>query len=158
MKTLLVYYSHSGNTRKLAEALAAKIHADTFELLPEKPYPSVWDDLVFQVKDEMAQNFFPKLASMPKNLSNYDRVFLGSPNWCGSIARPVASFLRDAEISCPVCTFCCSESSGSGFSLKDARDLRKDLSIQEVLSYRTELDGNCEDFVSAWLKQHPEYK
>ena len=41
--TLIVYYSHSGNTRKMAKIIAEQLHADCLEIIPQKPYPQAYN-------------------------------------------------------------------------------------------------------------------
>ena len=43
--TLIVYYSHSGNTRKMAKIIAEQLHADCLEIIPQKPYPQAYNQL-----------------------------------------------------------------------------------------------------------------
>ncbi|WP_423794080.1 flavodoxin, partial [Megamonas funiformis] len=44
--TLIVYYSHSGNTRKMAKIIAEQLHADCLEIIPQKPYPQAYNAVV----------------------------------------------------------------------------------------------------------------
>lgn len=97
-KILIAYYSHTGNTRKVAEAIQQQIGGDLFEIETVESYPSEYNDMALQAKLELANNVHPKLKSKVKNMADYDIVFIGSPNWWGNIAAPVSSFMAENDL------------------------------------------------------------
>ena len=92
MKTAIVYFTRSGVTRAAAEYMARKLDADTFELRPAEPYPEEYRAVVERAMEELRAKTRPPLAGMP-DVSGYDTVLVGSPNWCGTIAPPLAAWL-----------------------------------------------------------------
>lgn len=92
---LVVYFSWSGNTRALAETISQRVGGELFEIVPETPYPENYRRCTEQAKKEINEGFRPKLKSMPKNLDSADIIFVGSPNWWGTYAPPVATLLDD---------------------------------------------------------------
>ena len=62
--TLIVYYSHSGNTRKMAKIIAEQFHADCLEIIPQKPYPQAYNAVVNQAKHEISQNYQPDIKDI----------------------------------------------------------------------------------------------
>lgn len=78
-KTLVVYYTHSGNTEKIARIIAAQTGADLLEIQPVEAYPKEYNAVVAQAKKEIAANFRPNLQPYAENASNYDTIFIGSP-------------------------------------------------------------------------------
>lgn len=98
-KSLVVYFSVSGNTRTVAEHLAKLAQADVEELKPKKPYPTEYRPLVNAVKADLANGVLPELEPMRADLREYDTIFLGSPNWCHTLAAPVEVFLREQDLS-----------------------------------------------------------
>jgi flavodoxin len=94
-KTLIAYYSHSGNTRTIADLIRQFTNGSLFEILPEHPYPENYNQCVEQAKREISSGFKPELKSSTANLETYEVVFVGSPNWWSTIAPPVASFLSN---------------------------------------------------------------
>lgn len=122
-KTLMVYFSASGNTERVAERIAADTGADTFVITPTEPYTS--DDLNWNQKDsrvnyehdnESARNI--ALAQVtPDNFADYDTVFIGYPIWWGIAAWPVDGFVSGNNWEGKtVIPFCTSTSSGLGQS------------------------------------------
>lgn len=97
-KILIAYYSYTGNTRKVAEAIQQKIGGDFFEIETVEAYPSEYEDMALQAKLELANNIRPKLKNKVKNMADYDVVFIGSPNWWGNIAAPVSSFMAENDM------------------------------------------------------------
>ncbi len=84
MKSCIIYYSHSGRTRRLAEQIAKETHGDLLELIPEIPYPQDYSTVVAQAKKELQQKVRPKLKTRVPDLSTYDMLFIGTPNWWSS--------------------------------------------------------------------------
>ena len=92
-KVLIVYYSWGGNTRAVAEQIKEQTGADLFEIVPTEAYPKDYNACVEQAKKEIRENYKPALKSKVKDFSQYDFIFVGSPNWWSTIAPPVATFL-----------------------------------------------------------------
>ena len=115
-KTLVVYYSASGNTAAVAGYIADALGADTFELVPETPYSS--DDLNWTVNssrvnrehDDESLRDIALVADSVDNWDEYDTVFIGYPIWWAIAAWPVNNFVKN------VIPFCTSSSSGLGQS------------------------------------------
>ena len=108
MKPLVIYYSHSGNTRGVAQALAGLTGAGLLELQPARPYPAAYNAVVEQAKREIQQGFLPELQPLPVRAAGYGPIFVGTPNWWSTMAPPVAAFLRENDLSgkrvLPFCT------------------------------------------------------
>ncbi|GAT64037.1 flavodoxin [Paludibacter jiangxiensis] len=92
-KILIAYFSHSGNTRVVAQQIQKATGADIFEIKPVKDYPTDYRTVVDQAKKEIKAGYRPPLKNKVANISNYDIILIGSPNWWSTIAPPVATFL-----------------------------------------------------------------
>ncbi len=111
MKTLVAYYSRSGNNRYLAEVLAEKLNAKILEI---KPAVNL---LFFQILFTACK--FGKTVRFPADADNtYDLLVIAAPLWMGSFANPVRAFLKKYanRFSCIACATCC----GSGETDKDS--------------------------------------
>lgn len=124
-KTLVVYYSATGRAKAVAEKIAKNLNADTFELVPEKPYTSAdlnWNDENSRVSSEHSDESKREVAlvkSTPDNWEQYDTVYVGYPIWWGIAAWPVNGFVKANDFTCKtVIPFCTSASSGMGESGK----------------------------------------
>ena len=97
-KTLIVVYSWSGNTLALAKHLATATGAEVFELKLEKPYTEVYSDCTAQAKRDIAAGLRPALTALP-DLTGVSTVLIGSPNWWGTVAPPVSTFLENPALA-----------------------------------------------------------
>lgn len=98
-KVLVAYYSWGGNTREVAQQIQKSTGGDIFEIQPEKPYPTDYDAVVKQAKEEISADYRPALKGKVNNLDQYDVVFVGTPNWWSTIAPPVATFLGENNMA-----------------------------------------------------------
>ena len=122
-KTLVVYFSATGSTERVAGYIADAANADTFELLPVNPYTSAdlsWTtpgSRVNQEHDDEALRNVKLTANTVANWADYDTVFIGYPIWWGIAAWPVNDFIQNNDFTGKtVIPFCTSASSGLGQS------------------------------------------
>lgn len=108
MKILVVYYSYSGITRRLAEDIALITDGDLLELKPLRPYSFSYNTAVKEARIEIDKGYCPPLTEEIENIDDVDVVFIGSPNWLKTFAPPVLTFLRSANLDgktiIPFCT------------------------------------------------------
>jgi len=98
-KILVAYFSHSGNTKEIATQIQTAVGGDIFEIVPVKAYPTAYRAVVDQAKKEINADFKPELKGKVPDISKYDVIFVGSPNWWSTIAPPVATFLTSYNLS-----------------------------------------------------------
>ena len=122
-KTLVVYYSATGSTRKVAEEIASELGADTFEITPVEAYTSDdlnWNNNNSRVSKEHNDESLRDVALTkvtPDNWASYDTVLIGYPIWWYIAAWPVNNFVKGNDFTGKtVIPFCTSASSGLGES------------------------------------------
>lgn len=93
-RILIAFYTYSGSTGKLAEELQRQTGGTLTRLYPSQPYPSRFPELLEQVRREIHSHHYPRLLPVSESPAGYDIVFVGTSNWCGSIAPPLAAWLR----------------------------------------------------------------
>lgn len=121
-KALVVYYSRSGNTRAVAEAIHAAVGGDIVELQPVTPYPEAYRATTDQAKQELASGYKPPLKNRIGHIEAYDVVFVGSPNWWGTVAGPVRTFLSEYDLAGKrIAPFITHEGSALGRSVADIK-------------------------------------
>ncbi|KSB88917.1 flavodoxin [Caulobacter vibrioides] len=98
-RTLVAYFSRSGNTRVIAGQLHRELPADLFEIAPARPYPEDYEQTVAQAGREREAGFRPQLAARVPNLSAYDTVWLGFPIWGQSAPPVIRAFLAAHDLS-----------------------------------------------------------
>lgn len=122
-KTLVVYYSASGNTERVANYLAEATGADLFEIVPTQPYTDAdlnWmnsNSRVSREHDDESLRDVPLETTEVADWDSYDTVFIGYPIWWGIAAWPVDSFVKENDFTGKtVIPFATSASSGMGQS------------------------------------------
>ncbi len=120
-KILVACFSISGNTKKIAQELAAAEEADFFEIVPEQPYTAAdldWNDKQSRSTKEMEDpSCRPALASKVENMDAYDTVFLGFPLWWGREPSVVDTFVTSYDFTGKtIIPFCTSGGSPIGFT------------------------------------------
>lgn len=168
MKVLTAYFSHNGenyfsgkivdvevgNTAIVAKKIGEMTGCDLFEISREKPYPHGYRDCVNEARDEFVSSARPKLAETT-DVSPYDVIILGYPNWCGTMPAPVFTFLEGGDFSgkkiLPLCT---NEGSGLARSVSDIAKCCKDAVVGEGLSVKGGNAADCDGGLRAWLKEN----
>ena len=122
-RVLVVYYSASGNTEKVAEYIAEATNGTLFEITPTVPYTSadlnwnVSDSRVNKEHEDESLRDVPLTTTTVENWDEYDTVFIGYPIWWGIAAWPVDNFVKDNDFTGKtVIPFATSSSSGMGQS------------------------------------------
>ena len=155
-KTLVVYYSATGNTENVANYIAAATKGDLFELEPAEPYSNAdldWTDdnsRVVREHDNPDERNIALLKSTVENWDEYDTIFIGYPIWWGIAAWPVNGFIEANDFTGKtVIPFCTSSSSGLGESGELLAQMAGTGDWQEGQRFRS---GVSENDVTAWVE------
>ena len=120
MKPLIVYYSYSGITKRLAEDIALITDGDLRELKPQKTYSFSSNTAVKEARKEIEKGYCPPLIEGTEPIGNSGVIFIGSPNWLKTFAPPVLSFLRKVDLSGKtIIPFCTHGGGGFGRMIED---------------------------------------
>ena len=98
-RTLVAYFSRSGNTRVIAGLIHRSLHTDLFEIRPATPYPEDYPETVEQARKERDSGRERALESEVSNMSDYDTVFLGFPIWGETTPPIIRTFLSAHDLS-----------------------------------------------------------
>jgi len=154
-KTLVVYYSASGNTERVAKDIAEAAGADLFEIVPTEVYTS--DDLdwtnpdsrVSREHDDESLRDVPLTTTEVPDWDSYDTVFIGYPIWWGIAAWPVDTFVKNNDFTGKtVIPFATSSSSGMGQSGSLLTDMAGTGEWQEGQRFSS---GVSSDDVQSWV-------
>lgn len=153
-KILVAYFSHSGNTKAIADQIHENVGGDIFEIKPVDSYPTNYNEVVDQAKKEQEENFRPKLATKVDNIDSYDVIFVGYPDWWGTMPMPVFTFLEQYNLSGKtIIPFCTHEGSGLGRSVDDIKKTCPQSTILEGLAVRGSNVSKANKDVLDWLKK-----
>ena len=121
-----VGYIEKGNTKILAEMIAARTNGDLFEIKPAKAYPKEYRPATEVAKQEKADNARPEIVGELPDLSKYDVVFLGYPIWWSDLPMPVYTFLEKENFAGKtILPFCTHEGSDIGYTPRAIADTTK---------------------------------
>lgn len=167
-KILVVYFSRTGeeynvgriskgNTAIVAEFIAQKLGADTFEIKAATPYPDDYEECTALAKRELESNVRPAFVANVENLAQYDTVFVGFPIWWGSVPRVVMTFLEANDFSGKTLVpFCTHGGSGLAGTEREIADACPNATVRDGLAI---VGKQCQDApaevqkdVNAWLK------
>lgn len=157
-KVLIAYYSRTGNTREVAGQIHQRIGGDLFEVRTVQAYPAAYRATTDQAKREQQENARPALTAKVADMAGYGVVFVGYPNWWGTLPMGFFTFLEQYDFAGKlIVPFCTHEGSHLGRSVADLRKLCPRATIAEGISLRggnsgyvSSADGRNE--VAAWLK------
>ena len=137
MKPLIVYYSYSGITRRLAEDIALITDGNLRELKPQKPYSFSYNTAVKEARAEIEKGYCPPLLQGTEPMEDTDVIFVGSPNWLKTFAPPVLSFLRSVDLSGKtIIPFCTHGGGGFGRMIEDYKRECKNSIIKDGIALR----------------------
>lgn len=127
MKKLIAYYSRAGenyfsgahraiavgNTEQAARLLAELTGAELFHIEQKVPYSDNYDTCVAEARRDLCANARPELTALPESLDDYDEIYLGYPNYCGTMPMAVYTFLEHYDWQGKtIHPFCTNEGSG----------------------------------------------
>ncbi|MBM7690127.1 flavodoxin [Enterococcus ureilyticus] len=98
-KTLIVYYSRTGNTKVVAELIQEKLGGDLFQIETQEKRPSNYRKEVEQNEEEQEGNVLPELKSKISNFNQYDRIFIGAPTWNMALPQAILTFMDSYEFA-----------------------------------------------------------
>ncbi|MGN0919822.1 MAG: flavodoxin [Alphaproteobacteria bacterium] len=131
-KTLVAYFSLTGNTEKAAQIIAEETGADLYRIESETPYPAEYKAQTEVAKKELSEGILRPIKPWPENMADYDVVFVGSPVWWGTMATPVHTFLASGALKGKkVIPFVTHGGSGADKSFTDTAKLCQGCQVNE---------------------------
>lgn len=136
-KTLVLYYSLTGNTKMVAEEFANRLGADIEEITCVNPYDTNFQACIQRCLQDRAAGTVTEINPVKADISQYDQIFIGYPVWFGTYAPPIATFLANNDLSgktlVPFCTF---GSGGLESSTKDMTLAQPNAKVEEGYGVR----------------------
>lgn len=167
MAQLIVYFSRRGenyvsgsirtlavgNTEAVAQRLQALTGADLFRLEPVHPYSDNYNQCIDQAQADQRRDARPPLKACPDSLAGYDTIYLGYPNYWGTMPMCVFTFLEAFDFTGKtLLPFCTHEGSGLGRSVSDIRRLCPGAKVGEGLAIHGSAVCREERALAAWIK------
>jgi flavodoxin len=143
-----------GNTKVVANMIQKMTEGDVFRIDTVKSYPKDYTATTNVAKKELNDNARPALSSHVENMDSYNVIFLGYPNWWGTMPMPVFTFLEEYDFSGKtIVPFCTHEGSGLGRSEKDIAKLCPKATLLKGLSVNGSRVSAAKKDVEDWLNK-----
>ena len=149
MKTVKV-----GNTEKAANMLAELTGADLFKIEQKVPYSADYRECVDQARKDKQEDARPELVSLPENIDQYDEIYLGYPNYCGTMPMAVYTFLESFDFTGKkIHPFCTHEGSGLSGTEQDIRNAAKGAVVRKGLAIHGSSVDGAKQALQKWIQE-----
>ena len=158
VRSIVVYFSCTGNTKAVAEEVAAQTGSELHEIVPEEPYTE--EDLNYN-NDNCRANIEMNdpesraaISNTIENFSEYDTIYIGYPIWWGSLPRIMNTFLDTYDFSGKtIVPFCTSGSSSISQSVSVIREAEPEAQIKKGLQISSAGADDSSYEVRKWLEE-----
>lgn len=168
-KSLIIYFSRKGenhtsqgirdlpvgNTEVIAKMIQEITKGDLFEVRPAKEYPANYRECTEVAQEELREKARPELQEYLEDIASYDVIYIGYPNWWGTMPMPMFTQLEKLDFSGKMIKpFCTNEGSGMGNSESDLRKVCKGATILKGLPIRGSMANSAKAKVQDWIEQN----
>lgn len=168
-KIFIVYFSHEGeayvggkivplpvgNTRVAMEMVWDLTGGDVFRIEPMRPYPYDYRQTIDVAKKELRADARPEIKGELPDVSDYDTIVLGFPNWWGTFPMAAATFLESVDLfGKTILPLCTNEGSGMGSSEEDLKRICPGTKIAKGLAVTGTTVSDAKPAIEKWLKSN----
>ena len=154
-KSIVIFYSWAGHTRRMAEAIAAETGADLLEIQPREAYPASYRETLRRSKAELDTGRLPDIRPAGQDLKGYDTVYIGYPIWWDAAPRVVNTFIESVSLEGKtVIPFATSGGSSINGSVSALRRSYPNIRWQDGRL----LNGMSEKAIRAWVEKSADGK
>lgn len=146
-------YIEVGNTEKVANMISEITGADLFKIEQKDAYSAGYQECIAEAKKDLQENNRPEVLNLPDNLDAYDEIYLGYPNYWGTMPMAVYTFLENYDFSGKkIQPFCTHEGSGLSGTEKDIQKAAKGAKVEKGLAIHGSSVDSAKSSVEKWLK------
>lgn len=143
-----------GNTEKAAKMIAEMTKGKLFRIEPEIPYSDDYKTCIAQAKEDLNHKARPRLLNLPDDLDDYDEIYLGYPNYWGTMPMAVYSFLERFDFKGKtIHPFCTHEGSGLSNTVKDIQKEVPGANVTSGLSIHGSEVDYARESIQAWIRE-----
>lgn len=165
--TLIAFYSRAdenyvngmiktldrGNTEVAADIIQQLTDAKMFKIEQIQPYSKDYNECIAQAQADQKRNARPEIKNYPETIEPYDVIYLGFPNYWGTMPMAVFTFLEHFDFSGKIIKpFCTHEGSGMGNSVKDIEKLCSGAKVEKGLAIRGGSVENSKKEIAQWVR------
>jgi flavodoxin len=167
-KSLIAYFSRKGNnylggsivnlpignTEVIAKKIQGLTESDLFQIQTVKSYPEDYTETTNVAKVELSENARPELTEKIDDMDAYDVIYIGYPNWWGTMPMAVYTFLESYDLSGKtIVPFCTHEGSGSGNSERDIKKLCPRAKVLSGMAIKGGTVVKSDQDLASWLQK-----
>lgn len=155
MKSIVVYYSYGGNTKRIAQKIQEFLETDVVEIKTVHPYTGSYDDVVEQGHQEVNQGFMPEIEPLEIDFSQYDVIVIGTPVWWYTFAPAVKTFLNSADFSGKEIYPFATNGGWIGHTFQDFQDACNKAKVHQGLNVRfnENMQLTSEEAIQKWTNE-----
>lgn len=166
MASIIIYFSRKdenyvngmiknltiGNTEIVAGMIQKLTGTDIFKVEPIQPYSKNYNECIAQAQADQNRNARPELKNYPESLDQYDTIYLGYPNYWGTMPMVLFTFLERFDFNGKtIKPFCTHEGSGLGHSIEDIKRLCPTAIVEKGLALHGGSVEKSEKEVDKWI-------
>ena len=153
-KSLVVYYSQTGNTQTVAGKIQTLTGSDIFRIETVKEYPADYTATTEVAQREKNENARPELKGRVQNIEDYDVIYVGYPIWWGTPPMAVFTFLESYDLKGKIIVpFATHGGGGIGTSVQDIKRILPGIDVKDGLSLRGGSVNSSDPQIESWLER-----
>lgn len=146
-------YVEVGNTEKAAKMVAEAAEAELFKIEQKRPYAKEYKTCVAQARADFMDNARPELKKLPESLDDYEEIYLGYPNYCGTMPMAVYTFLEAFDwTDKTIHPFCTHEGSGLCSTEEEIAKAAKGAKVERGLAICGSSVDEAQNEVEEWVR------
>ena len=146
-------YIQVGNTEKAANMIAELTGAELFRIEQKVPYAADYSTCVAQARKDKQENARPALIALPESLDAYDEIYLGYPNYCGTMPMAVYTFLESFDFTGKrIHPFCTHEGSGLAGTERDIQRAAKGAKVEKGIAIFGSNVDSAKPILQKWIE------
>ena len=168
MAALIAYYSRAGenyfggayrripvgNTEKAAQMLADLTGGKLYKIRQAQPYSEDYQTCIAQAKADLQKKARPEVLNLPDDLDAYDEIYLGYPNYWGTMPMAVYTFLEHYDLTGKtIHPFCTHEGSGLFRTVQDIQKAAPGASVTKGLAIHGSSVDGAKDALAKWVRE-----
>lgn len=143
-----------GNTEVAAGIIQELTGSKVFKIEQIQAYSKGYNECIAQAQADQKRNARPELKSYPEDMEDYDTIYLGFPNYWGTMPMAVFTFLEHFDFKGKILKpFCTHEGSGMGSSIKDIKRLCPGAKVENGIAIYGSSVENARKAIEKWLEQ-----
>lgn len=146
-------YITVGNTEKAAKMIAEITGGELFKIEQKTPYAADYNTCIAEAKKDLQAKARPELTALPESLDGYDEIYLGYPNYWGTMPMAVYTFLEAFDLTGKtIHPFCTHEGSGLSGTEKDIAKAAKGAKVEKGLAIHGSSVDSARDAIKRWCR------